>query len=87
MESTSTLAFSCPSYFSVSLLCCVPCSLFLCLSFETLYKKKQKKQTLFSLAHLQEFVVQHSENANPPTFFLTVETLLQRMQKEDEMVC
>ena len=35
---------------------------------------------------LQEFVVQHSENANPPTFFLTMETLLQRMQKEDKMV-
>ena len=34
----------------------------------------------------QEFVVQHSENANPPTFFLTLETLIQQMQREDKMV-
>ena len=34
----------------------------------------------------QEFVVQHNENANPPTFFLTLETLIDRMQEEDKMV-
>ena len=41
---------------------------------------------LLAFLPLQEFVVQHSENANPPTFFLTMETLLQRMQKEGKMV-
>ena len=39
-----------------------------------------------SLSLVQEFVVQHNENANPPTFFLTLETLVQRMQREDKMV-
>lgn len=29
-----------------------------------------------------EFVVQHNENANPPTFFLTIETLIQQEKKE-----
>ncbi|CAI8052468.1 Mannosyl-oligosaccharide glucosidase GCS1, partial [Geodia barretti] len=29
-----------------------------------------------------EFIVQHNENANPPTFFLTMETLLSRMESE-----
>ena len=29
-----------------------------------------------------EFVVQHNENANPPTFFITMETLLSRMEAE-----
>ena len=32
-----------------------------------------------------EFVVQHNENANPPTFFITMETLLSRMEAEDNM--
>ena len=34
----------------------------------------------------QEFVVQHSENANPPTFFLTMEMLLEKMQSQDSVV-
>ena len=29
-----------------------------------------------------EFMVQHNENANPPTFFITMETLLSRMEEE-----
>jgi len=29
-----------------------------------------------------EFVVQHNENANPPTFFLTIQTLIQQEQVE-----
>jgi mannosyl-oligosaccharide glucosidase len=29
-----------------------------------------------------EFIVQHNENANPPTFFITMETLLSRMEAE-----
>ncbi|KAL5469057.1 hypothetical protein EMCRGX_G030249 [Ephydatia muelleri] len=32
-----------------------------------------------------EYVVQHSENANPPTFFLTLESLLHIMHKKDSM--
>lgn len=35
---------------------------------------------------LQEFIVQHNENANPPTFFLTLETLIQRMETEEDVV-
>ena len=31
--------------------------------------------------------MQHNENANPPTFFLTLDSLLQLMAKEDNMVC
>ncbi len=30
--------------------------------------------------------MQRNENANPPTFFLTMETLLQRMEAQDSMV-
>ena len=30
--------------------------------------------------------MQHNENVNPPTFFLTLETLIDRMQEEDKMV-
>ena len=30
--------------------------------------------------------MQYNENANPPTFFLTLETLIHRMQEEDKMV-
>ena len=36
--------------------------------------------------YFQEFIVQHDENANPPTFFLTLETLIQQMGREDKMV-
>lgn len=35
---------------------------------------------------LQEFVVQHDENANPPTFFLTLESLLNQMEKNNNTV-
>ena len=38
------------------------------------------------LSFLQEFVVQHDENANPPTFFLTLESLLNQMEKNDNEV-
>ena len=34
----------------------------------------------------QEFVVQHNENANPPTFFLTLDVMLQLMAKDDNVV-
>eukprot|EP00731_Ephydatia_muelleri_P037476 Em0481g3a len=34
---------------------------------------------------VKEYVVQHSENANPPTFFLTLESLLHIMHKKDSM--
>lgn len=30
--------------------------------------------------------MQHNENANPPTFFLTLEVLIQEMQKQDQLV-
>ena len=30
--------------------------------------------------------MQHNENANPPTFFLTLDTLLSLMEKQGEMV-
>lgn len=32
-----------------------------------------------------EFVVQHNENANPPTFFLTLDTLLQLMTRDNNV--
>lgn len=32
-----------------------------------------------------EFIVQHNENANPPTFFVTMETLLLRMEAEGQV--
>ena len=34
----------------------------------------------------QEFVVQHNENANPPTFFLTLETLMEQMTSQRKVV-
>ena len=34
-----------------------------------------------------EFVIQHNTNANPPTLFLTFESLLNKMEEEESMVC
>ena len=31
-------------------------------------------------------MVQHNENANPPTFFLTLDVMLQLMAKDDNVV-
>ena len=38
------------------------------------------------LFSFQEFVVQHNENVNPPTFFLTLDVMLQLMTKDDNVI-
>ena len=34
---------------------------------------------------MQEFVVQHDEAANPPTFFLTLESLMDKIDKNKDL--
>ena len=35
--------------------------------------------------HVQEFVVQHSTNGNPPTFFLTLDHVIRLMKEQDRL--
>ena len=35
---------------------------------------------------VQEFVVQHGENGNPPTLYLALESLVQEMKNANQMV-